>query len=264
MICKICKNNTIPFAQAQVINKYTVQYFWCNHCGFMQTEEPYWLEEAYVSAINDSDVGLVNRNIVFSRIVRTVLLLFFNSQAKFMDYGGGYGLFVRMMRDAGFDFYRFDQYCENIFVKEFEANLKSGNRYELVTAFEVFEHFTNPLSEIEQIFKYSDSILFSTVLLPVHLPKPDKWWYYGLQHGQHVALYMQKTLLFIANVLGLNLYFGENNFFLLTKKKIPRLLFRLATNYKFSLLLNVFLKSRKRTFLIDDYYKSINKNSEKP
>jgi hypothetical protein len=161
-----------------------------------------------------------------------------------------------MMRDTGFDFYRFDQYCENIFARGFEANMDLGNKYELITAFEVFEHLVNPLDHVKQILKYSDNVLFSTVLMPAHLPKPDEWWYYGLEHGQHVSLYTKKTLQFIASAFRLNLYLGENNIFLLTKRRVPFLLFRLATNYKFSFLYNAVLGFRKKTLLLDDYYKA--------
>ena len=34
----------------------------CPKCGYVQTETPYWLEQAYVHAINRSDTGLLRRN----------------------------------------------------------------------------------------------------------------------------------------------------------------------------------------------------------
>ncbi len=49
-------------------------------------------------------------------------------------------MFVRLMRDNGFDFYRSDRQCENLFAKGFEASLDVSPSYELLTAFEVFEH----------------------------------------------------------------------------------------------------------------------------
>jgi len=61
-------------------------------------------------------------------------------------------------------------------------------KYELVTAFEVFEHFAEPIQEFESMIKFSDNIIFSTELLPSLVPKPEKWWYYGLGHGQHILL----------------------------------------------------------------------------
>jgi hypothetical protein len=41
-----------------VLRKYDVQYFQCGGCGFLQTETPYWLDEAYSSAIVTADTGI--------------------------------------------------------------------------------------------------------------------------------------------------------------------------------------------------------------
>ncbi len=35
----------------------------------MQTEDPYWHERAYSEAINDSDTGIMTRNLANSKIV---------------------------------------------------------------------------------------------------------------------------------------------------------------------------------------------------
>ena len=113
--CKVCESDSHHLAVAKVLCKYEVDYFKCSNCGFVQTEEPYWLEEAYSQPIASSDVGLAFRNLSFSQITQNLLFNFFNHQAQFLDYGGGYGLFVRLMRDAGFYFYWLDKFCQNIF-----------------------------------------------------------------------------------------------------------------------------------------------------
>ncbi|HAO10128.1 MAG TPA: glycosyl transferase group 1, partial [Planktothrix sp. UBA8407] len=161
-LCKICSSLSPYFAQATVLNRYAVDYFKCSVCGFVQTEKPYWLEVAYADPIAISDVGLVARNFKFSQITQELIISCFNSKGKFLDYGCGYGLFVRLMRDFGFDFYGYDQYCQNIFYHGFEGNQQEN--YDLVTAFEVFEHFVNPLEEIEKLLKFSQNLLFSTQL----------------------------------------------------------------------------------------------------
>ena len=66
MDCTLCTAPMNPFAEATVLNKYPVSYFKCSACGFIQTEEPYWLAEAYSDAIGKSDVGLVKRNLELS------------------------------------------------------------------------------------------------------------------------------------------------------------------------------------------------------
>lgn len=251
MKCKICTSESIKFANATVLNKYGVDYFQCQNCGFVQTEEPYWLEEAYSNAIASSDVGLVFRNTMFSKICSNIIFTLFNSEGKFVDYGGGYGLFVRQMRDLGFDFYWNDKFCENIFAKGFEAENATGE-YELVTAFELFEHFVNPIEEIDKLLKFSNNILFSTELLPKSNTKPDEWWYYSLQEGQHISLYTSKALSIVAERLGLKLYSNGTNLHLLTEKNILPSLFESLTYCEPPEL-------KKRSLIERDYLKATGK-----
>ncbi|MEH2118566.1 glycosyltransferase [Nostoc sp.] len=221
--CKICESNSRFFAQSILLSKYTVDYFQCPNCSFVQTEEPYWLAEAYYDAIAKSDVGLVFRNHYCSQKASQIIFNLFDHKAQFLDYGGGYGLFVSIMRELGFDFYWFDQFCNNFFAKGFE--IKKNNYYELVTAFEVFEHFINPIEEIENILRFSRNILFSTEILPTDNPKPNEWWYYVPSEGQHVSIYTVNSLLIIAEKYNLNFYSSNtsNNgisLHLLTEKKL--------------------------------------------
>jgi hypothetical protein len=57
------------------------------------------------------DTGIMQRNLYLSKITAFILLLFFDCRKKFLDYAGGYGVFVRLMRDYGFDFYWYDKYA---------------------------------------------------------------------------------------------------------------------------------------------------------
>lgn len=225
MKCKICQSQASHFANARVLDKYDIDYFKCENCGFVQTQEPYWLSEAYTNAIASSDVGLVFRNLQFSKITTNIILSIFDHYSQFLDYGGGYGLFVRLMRDAGFDFYWYDKFCENIFAKPFAAVSEDGE-YELVTAFGVLEHFSNPLTEIQNILKFSKNIFFSTELLPENNPKPGEWWYYSLQDGQHISIYTVQSLAIVAEQLGLSFYSNGLNLHLITEKQIPETLFK--------------------------------------
>ncbi|MBD2609422.1 FkbM family methyltransferase [Scytonema hofmannii FACHB-248] len=223
--CKVCKSDLYTFAQGILLGKYEVDYFKCSNCGFIQTEEPYWIEEAYSDAIAKTDVGLVFRNNNLSRQAAHIIYHLFNHDAKFLDYGGGYGLFVRMMRDFGFNFYWSDKFCTNLFAKGFELDEAVSDSYELVTAFEVFEHFVNPTEEIENILKFSRNVLFSTELLPENNPKPNEWWYYAPHEGQHISIYTLETLSKIADKYDLNLYSNGSSLHLLTEKKLPPDLF---------------------------------------
>lgn len=252
MKCKICESESIHFANSKILNKYDIDYFQCKNCGFVQTEEPYWLSEAYSNAIASSDVGLVSRNIMLSKISSHIIFTIFNSNGKFLDYGGGYGLFVRLMRDSGLDFFWDDKFCKNIFCQGFEAEKQESNIYELVTAFEVFEHFENPVEQIANILSYSRNVLFSTELLPESNPKPDEWLYYSLQEGQHISIYTTKALSIIAEKLELNFYTNGASLHLITEKNIAPILFKSLAYCEPPQLKKTSLTQR-------DYFKAIGK-----
>jgi len=139
MQSKITGGDTTLLFTARILNKYDVKFYRCNDTGFIQTEEPYWLQDAYSSAITKLDVGLVYRNITLMDTVSNLLLANFNTKGVFLDYAGGYGLFTRLMRDKGFNFYHTDEFCQNILAEYFDLNtLPPNSKFELVTAFEVF------------------------------------------------------------------------------------------------------------------------------
>jgi 2-polyprenyl-3-methyl-5-hydroxy-6-metoxy-1,4-benzoquinol methylase len=226
MECKICKHQTNEIFKADVLLKYKVAYHQCSYCQFIQTDETYWLGEAYKEAISSLDIGYLTRNILYSEITANLLQQFYKSNEPCLDYGGGYGMFVRLMRDKGFHFYRQDLYCENLFAKYLditELGSSTPQKFELVTAFEVFEHLENPLAEIEQMFGYSNSILFSTELQPdMKFTTAADWWYFVPESGQHIALFSKESLKEICSIFNCNLYSNGNTLHLLTRRSFKK------------------------------------------
>jgi len=49
-----------------------------------------------------------------------------NPDGIFLDYAAGYGLFVRLMRDAGYNFRWSDLYCQNLFVRGWSHQFPGG------------------------------------------------------------------------------------------------------------------------------------------
>lgn len=255
MSCKICGQTSSLFSVNTILEKYQISYYRCDHCGFVQTQEPYWLDESYSDVINSSDIGLIGRNLIQAELSSTVISFFFNQREEFLDYGGGYGLFVRLMRDKGYNFYLHDPQCENLFAKTFEIQLPTDIKYNLLTAFEVFEHLVDPLAEIEQMMQFSPNIFFSTALLPKSSPKPSDWWYYGLEHGQHVSIYSRESLNYMAKRLGVRVFSNGRSHHLLSNKKISQNLFSLLTRVKVARVANQFL--HRQSLLADDYFKVV-------
>ncbi|MGL5271457.1 MAG: class I SAM-dependent methyltransferase [Selenomonadaceae bacterium] len=246
MQCKICGNITKFFSRAVVLDKHEITYYQCISCGHIQTEEPFWLEEAYSDAIATSDVGMISRNIGLSRIVQVILNYCFSKEKNFLDYGGGYGLFVRIMRDNGWNFKWYDKYCTPLFIPEFCKGALT-NKYDVITAFELFEHFANPVEEIAEIFKLTDNIIFSTNLLPEPAPQPDEWWYFALDSGQHISFYTRKSLMVLADKWNKH-YTGVNDIHIFLKEKIADWKIKLIYRYYKYIL---YIKRRKSLTLSD-------------
>jgi 2-polyprenyl-3-methyl-5-hydroxy-6-metoxy-1,4-benzoquinol methylase len=245
--CKICNSTIKKIFSGKVLNKYVINYFQCDECDFIQTENPYWLNESYSSAIASTDIGLVSRNISFQNITSWIIKTYFDNKAKFLDYAGGYGLFVRLMRDKGFDFYRQDVYCENYFAKYFDISEQDlVTKFELVTAFEVLEHLVDPIKEINKIFESADVIFFSTELQPQNkLNSTADWWYFAEETGQHISFYTVKSLQIIAKKMNCDLYSNNSSLHILTKRKLNSNPFQEWEN------------SNKKTLIIRILYKII-------
>ena len=236
--CKVCGSNAREKFQAQVLQRYPVWYYHCDHCGFLQTEDPYWIAEAYKNSISITDTGVLARNVFLSKIVSVLIYFLYNKNGKFIDFAGGYGIMTRLMRDIGFDYYWYDLYTENIFAKGFEYN--KCESFEVATAFECFEHFSQPLADIESILSLSKNIIFTTELLPGFIP-PNTWWYYAFEQGQHIAFYSPRTCDFIAKKYGLYFY-SHWGIHLLTEKKINVFLFNKLIEYSHKVLFGVVQK----------------------
>ena len=222
MKCPVCHEIMEKLFTAMVLSKYEVDYFRCASCGLIQTEYPYWLSEAYESAITALDVGLVRRNLKISESVAEIIDRYFDVKGKFLDFAGGYGLFVRLMRDNGYNFYHYDAYCENIFSKYFSLSDldQKASMFELVTAFEFFEHVREPGFYCEEMLSVSDTILFTTEIVPDHIGSVADWWYFVPETGQHITFYTLRSLEYLARNADAKLYTDGHKIHMITRNLI--------------------------------------------
>jgi hypothetical protein len=197
--CALCGADATWVSRQRLLGKHDVDYFLCPRCELLQTEQPHWLDEAYSEAISRLDTGAIQRNELAAQLTAIVArLVDLPATASALDFGGGHGVFVRMMRDRGLDFRWFDKYAENLYAGGFEGEL--ADHHALVTAFEVLEHLADVRADLDRLFAgQPELVLIGTVLHDGHR---DGWWYYMLETGQHVAFYSQKTLAWIGDTYG--------------------------------------------------------------
>lgn len=210
MACKICGGPTQVTHKGVILGKHEVAYHLCEVCEFCCTDEPFWLEEAYSQAIAATDTGLVQRNLAVARSLRMLLPRLFPT-GPYVDWAGGYGMLVRLLRDDGLECYWQDRYAPNLLARgfEWEAN-RAGRNASVATAIEALEHAPDPLSFLSGCLAGTGAraVLFTQVL---HSGRPDPdWWYLAPAAGQHVSFFSAKTLAEVAERLGMHLSsFGE-------------------------------------------------------
>lgn len=216
--CRVCGQES-TFVFTQTVLGEPVDYFDCRHCGYLQTEAPHWLDRAYGRAINDVDTGIMMRNgMNVGRVVMT-LAAFAKLNGIVVDHAGGYGILVRMLRDAGVEAFWRDPFCENLLARGFEAKTPAAD---VITAFEVLEHLVDPVADLRIMLREAPVILLSTDLVPTEQTPPTDWWYLGQEHGQHIGFFRSRTLAFLAASLGAHFATDGRSLHVLSLIPIPR------------------------------------------
>jgi hypothetical protein len=195
-LCRLCEGRLIRQFRLAVLNKHDVQYFECGDCGSLQTEPPYWLDEAYGVNLSSLDTGAVQRNLQ-NLAAAYVLSRLFNARDA-IDFGGGDGLLCRLLRDYGVNCFVRDRYAAPTYGQGFsQPNFTVPT---LMTAFEVVEHFANPSSELVQLFSPRPKVLLVGTF--VYKNQSKDWWYIAAEAGQHVFFYSPDAIRWIADQYG--------------------------------------------------------------
>lgn len=206
-LCRLCGKPTCFVFTSTILGRHEASLFQCPSCGYGQFASPHWLEEAYRDAITATDLGLLQRCVRRCRHIRGLLALAGVSRQPVLDWGGGFGVLTRLLRDAGIDCHHWDPHCRNLFASGFEAD-PSSRRWGAVVAIEVMEHLVDPWSLLDGAAAVSDLVIFSTDL--IREPPPADWRYYALEHGQHVGFHSKRSIRFASTRLGMHAASGRS------------------------------------------------------
>lgn len=127
--------------------------------------------------------------------------------ARHLDYGGGAGRLSEMLRQVGWTSDSFDPF----FAPPSGAvgGVAPSGRYQLITAFEVFEHASHPKELALALTKRlapGGLLIISTLLSDEHVRQgqPLAWWYAAPRNG-HIALHSAHSLRLLMRSVGLSL-----------------------------------------------------------
>ena len=211
--CRLCGGSLTNKFSKKLLEKYSINFYECEECKSLQTEKPYWLEEAYADWLTNFDTG------VYGRVSKTFLVSFTICKLfklkNVLDYGGGDGLFCRIMRDYYLNCFSYDKFSKNIYSKEFlNQNFTTPD---LLTSYEAVEHFAQPMEEFKKIFSLKPKIFLMTTA--IYKNQNQNWDYLEADTGQHIFFYSKKSLEFIAKKFNYKIIFLECGFILMLSKE---------------------------------------------
>ena len=181
------------------MERYDVDFLKCGRCGSLQTEPPYWLEESYAEGLPGEDLDMVSR---CQRAQVTVFfltrLLGLKAPVRVLDYGGGNGLLVRMLRDIGIHATLKDKYIDNEYAAGFEHEEQGG--CDLVTIFEVFEHLPFPAEDLRDVFAHDPQFVYGTT--SIYRGQGVEWPYLCPRSGGHVFFYTAEGMRLLGEKFG--------------------------------------------------------------
>jgi SAM-dependent methyltransferase len=205
--CKVCQGDAVWFDRVD-FNKYCnvtnfygygtagvdVNYWRCLSCGYIFTRDfDEWSIEEFSKFIYNDDYIKVDSEYLRVRpeqYARDFAARFAGcEEARLLDYGSGAGLFVDLMRQAGF------RHIEAY--DPFSNPQRPDGTFDIITCFEVIEHSADPvatLGDMKSLLREDGCIVFSqTVQPPDILAIRGNWWYLAPRNG-HVSTYSEEAL----------------------------------------------------------------------
>jgi hypothetical protein len=208
-ICRLCGGEVDFRFSKNILNKYDVKYFECQSCHSLQSEQPFWLEEAYCEQSQYPDIRALSRVMeTQADVFLLAKILGLTSKDALLDWGGGNGMLTRLLRDIGLACYRYDLYIKNYYALGYDHPAKVP--YKMVMAFQVWEHFDDAADEVDKMFlDRPEYVLISTGLYCGQ----DHNWEYLNAYGRHIFLFSLQAREFIAEKYGYQMLNGRYTLF---------------------------------------------------
>lgn len=234
-ICPICRGKSdaydvVDLNRASHGNVYplsgiAVYYFRCENCEFIYAPMfRDWGKEKFTELIYNDDYGKIDGDMYSTRPTHNASILksLFDSNKhniRHLDYGGGNGLLSKVLSNDGWLSSSWDPF------QEAQQEAPVPGTYNLITAFEVFEHASDVrklMDDLNILMSNKSMVMLSTMLSDgqVKEGKQLNWWYACPRNG-HISLFSRKSISKLAADYGFNFASFSDNLFHVLYKDIP-------------------------------------------
>jgi len=195
--CKVCNAKTTLIEDV----KKKLFYYRCMDCGFVYLDDSHRVNSMEEKRKYDQhNNSLENEGYVqmFEDFIELSIAPYLANIKKVLDFGSGpEPVFSKLLERRGLEVEIYDLYYSPQKVYE-------GNRYDLITSTEVFEHLSKPLETLELLVAHLNSNGY-IVLMTKFPPKEDKafldWWY--RRDPTHISFFTPKSFEVMAEKVGL-------------------------------------------------------------
>lgn len=221
-ICRSTKFNEISKYSRLLGEK--VDYRECKLCGLIVAPNSinYDLSKIYNETyFSNMDSGWKGRAELVLKFVNSLNHGLNLKKMKICDFGAGNGYFTKSLIDSGYNVCAYEPFLGNNLYLDKMYYINEPFEADVLIMVEVFEHFTNPLKEIEEIlikFNYPKILIFTTQLRENAKENIDDWWYLNPDAG-HFTLWSKKSLVRLGELEGYNLVSFSDFMHILCKKQ---------------------------------------------
>jgi SAM-dependent methyltransferase len=183
-----------------------ISYVLCDQCRFCFAPEfATWSLEQFETKIYNAEYVVVDPDYLDTRPranANSLLATFGDrgNELRHLDYGGGRGLLSDLLREKGWQSESYDPFVDR------SVSLQDLGRFDLVTAYEVFEHVPDVrrlVADLGSLLHPDGVVLFSTLLSDGNLyaGHPLSWWYAAPRNG-HISLFSSRSLAALGAIEG--------------------------------------------------------------
>ena len=217
-LCRACDGSTDPRFQKRGFSFVT-----CRECGVISVADPlpdtvdYDASYFSESSVNGYAAYVADRDLIEANFAaRLVWLQSFTAGGRLLDVGAAYGFFVHLAARAGFAAQGLEPAadCAAFARRELGAELQTGRfesvdlpdeSFDVVTMFDVLEHFENPrvaLQQAARLLRPGGLLVVETGDTEALLARLAQQRWYFFDPPQHLVFFSQANLAQLARSVG--------------------------------------------------------------